>query len=121
MRRLVGPAAVKCHLGRWTAQHEDDDPPWESIKKPPIWEQAEWGSFRIILARPVLEPELETSDEAVHTMHVEGHISHWGINRGTQVTFVQMVKQTLPRAFANHRFQMVCFVMGHRAISLGIF
>ena len=33
VRRLVGPAAVKCHLGRWTTQREDNYPPWESIKK----------------------------------------------------------------------------------------
>ena len=75
VRRLVGAAAVKCHVGRWTAQHEDDYPPLESIKKAPISEGAEWSSFQSlqsILARPVLEPELETCDEAVHTMHVEG-------------------------------------------------
>ena len=116
MRCFVGP--VKCHLGRWASQHEDDYPPWESIKKASIWEGAEWSSFRSIPARHVLEPELETSDEAVHMMHVEGQISRDGKSvEGTQVMFVKMVKRPLPGAFTNHRFQMVCFVMGHSALS----
>ena len=120
MRRLLGPGVVKCHLGRLTAQHEDDYlQPWDSIKEAPIWEGAEWGSFRSILARPVLEPELEASDEAVHTMHVEGQISCDGESiEGPQVMFVQMVKRALLGAFTNRRFQMVCFVMGHSAVSL---
>ena len=65
---------MECNLGRWTTQHEDDYAPWESIKKVPIWEGVEWGGFRSVLARPELEPELETSDEAELTMHVEGQI-----------------------------------------------
>ena len=32
--------------------------------------------------------------------------------------FVHMVKRALAGAFANRRFQMVCFVMGHGAVSL---
>ena len=118
-RCLVGPAAVKCHPGRWTAQHENDYPPCESIKKAPIWQGAEWSSFRSNLARPMLEPELETSDEVVHTMPVEGQISRDGDSiEGPQVTFVQTVTRALPGAFTNRCFQMVCFVMGHGAVSL---
>ena len=108
VRRLVGPAAVKCHLGRWTATHEEDYPPWESIKKAPLWESEEWGSFRSILARPVVEPEVETTDEAVHTLHVEGQISRDGEPiEGPQVMFVQMVRRALPAAFTNRRFSVV--------------
>ena len=61
--------------------------------------------------------ELETSDEAVHTMHVEGQISRDGESiEGPQVMFVQMVKWTLPGGFTNFRFHMVCFVMGHSVV-----
>ena len=87
------------------------------MKKAPIRGGAEWSSFQSILARPVLGPELETSDEAVHTMHVEGHISHDGESiEGPQVMFVRMVKRAQPGAFTNRPFQMVCFVMGHSAV-----
>ena len=119
MRRLVGPAVVKCHLGRTRAHHEDNYPLCDSIKKAPIREAAEWGSFRSILARPMLELELETSGEAVHTMHVEGQISrYWESMEGPQVMFFQMVKQARPGSFTKRHFQMWCFVMGHSAVSL---
>ena len=70
VRRPLGPVAVVCHLGRWTTQHEDDRAPLESIKRVPIWEGAEWSRFQSILARPLREPKL-TTNEVVHTMHVE--------------------------------------------------
>ena len=115
----MGRATVKCHLGRCTARHEDDYPPWESIKIAPIWEEAEWSSFRSIVGRLMPEPKFEASDEAVDTMHVEGHISRDGeLIEGPQVIFVQMVKRALPRAFMNRRFQMVCFVIGHIIVSV---
>ena len=117
VRRPVGLAAVKCHLERCTPQHEDGYPPYQSIKKAPIWERAEWGSFRSILDRLVLELELETNDKALHTMHVERHISRDGESiQGQQVMFVEMVKRALPEAFTNRRFHMLCFVMGRTAV-----
>ena len=97
LRRLVQPSVVKYHVGRWIAQHEDDYPPWESIKKALIWEGAEWSSFRCILARLVVYLEVETSDKVAHTVHVEGHISRDGEPiEGPQVMFVHMVKRALP-------------------------
>ena len=113
----VKPLAVKCHLGRWTAQHEDDYPPWESIKKAPNWERPEWSSFRSLLARAVQEPKLATSDEAAHTMRVEEQISHHGEPiTGAKVMFIHMVRRALPGAFTNRRFQIVWFVIGHSAL-----
>ena len=94
--------------------------PGTQSRKRRLLEGAEWGSFRSILARPVLEPQLEPSDEAVHTIHVEKHISPDGESiEGPQVMFVHMVTRVLPGPFTNRRFQMVCFVMGHSVVSVG--
>ena len=117
MWRPMGPTAAKCRLRRWTTQLEDDHPPWESIKKAPIWEGAEWSSFRSILARPMLKPQLETRDEAVHTMHVEGQLSRDGQStEGAQVKFLETVTRALRGIFTNRRFKTVCFGMGHSAV-----
>ena len=87
-----------------------------------MWEGAEWGRFRSILVRPVLEAEFESSDEAVHMMHVEGPISHDGESvERPQVMFVQMVKRALLAAFTNCRLQNGVFSNGSQCCSSGAY
>ena len=100
VRRLVGLSALKCHLGTLAAQREDHYAPLDSIKKAPIWERVEWSSFHSLLARPVREPEMDTTDEAVHTIAVKKtDFSCSGTVEGPQVMVVQSVKQAVPGAF----------------------
>ena len=56
------PGTNKVNLGKWVWSKSNQWPSWDAISKAPIW-SAEWESFRLIMAKPIIRPALVSSAE----------------------------------------------------------
>ena len=105
-------AALKTNLGAaWIPSTTEDFPSWDILTKAPIWASEKWGSFRMVIGKPLSTVlfNIAPDGESTRLELDERTVNEEGDEIGSHVrVFHQSVQAGIPRDVVDLPFGAVC-------------
>ena len=111
VRKLLAksPRAAKLSLGKWTWSAKNPLPSWDTIRKAPLWQDAEWADLRIALARPVKETTVTAIDGEKSTSISPNKPQDGTEATGARAGAIALVPgKAIPYTTALREYKLVC-------------
>jgi len=114
--KMVSSAkAVNWNAGRWAPANPGDFPPWDSVKRAPMWSDPDWEGFRAALTKPLADISVRTTNDACTTIFKNAKKGEVQDETGPRAIVAQL-ERSLPEEFVQP-YSVVCFCI-HSNFSL---